>query len=140
MTDTSAVVTYYNLFLGDQDATTGWFRKGYTIESVTMAVVPKGTITAMTGLGFYARHDAEGFTNYSVRTGGYIKDAFDRYYLIRAMQPLVWLNRFVAYACDLEEATDFPFTAGFFGFEDDEHSADAGCEFEDGFERGYWAL
>ena len=34
---------------------------------------------------------------------------------------------------------DFPFIAGFFGFEDNDHGTFGGM-FEDGFERGQWAL
>ena len=140
MSDPSFAVTYYNLFLGDQDAVTGWYQKGYVIESVTMAVIPKGNVQILSGLGLYSRHDAVGLTNYSVETGGIIKDAFEDHYLIVGMQPFKWGDVFVYYACDLKHLTDFPFISGFFGFEDDEHSADAGAEFEDGFERGYWAL
>jgi hypothetical protein len=140
MSTPSFTVTYYNLFLGDQDAVTGWFRKGFTIESVTMAIIPKGNVQVLSGLGLYSRHDAVGLTNYSVKTGSIVKDSFDAYYLIVGLEPWKWGNQFVYYACDLEELADFPFIAGFFGFEDDEHSSHDGCEFEDGFERGYWAL
>jgi hypothetical protein len=135
----SALVTYYNLFLGDQDSVTGWFRKGFTIESVEMAIVPNGTIQMLTGMGYYGRHNAEGLTNYDVKKGSIVKDGYGVHYLIVGIQPFKWLNKFVYNACDLEELADFPFIAGFFGFEDTEHGT-IGYEFEDGFERGYWAL
>ena len=133
-------VTYYNLFLGDQDAVTGWYQKGYTIESVVMAVIPKGNVQLLSGLGLYSRHDAVGLTNYDVETGSIIKNQDDIYYLVVGIEPYYWGNTFGYNACDMRVLTDFPHISGFFGFEDDAHSDDAGAEFEEGFERGYWAL
>lgn len=140
MSNPSFTVTYYNLFLGDQDSVTGWYQRGFVTESITMAIIPKGSIQILSGLGLYSRHDAVGLTNYDVKSGCIVKDAFDTYYLIIETIPHKWGNQFVYYACDLEELTDFPFISGFFGFEDDEHSGFAGTEFEDGFERGNWTL
>jgi len=135
----SFVVTYYNLFLGDQDAVTGWYQRGFTSEAIRMAIIPKGNVQVLSGLGLYSRHDAVGLTNYDVETGSIVKDAFDTYYLIVGLQPHKWGNEFVYFAVDLEELTDFPFISGFFGFEDTA-TGTVGYEFEDGFERGNWTL
>lgn len=139
-THASFQVTYYNLFLGDQDGTTGFYQKGYVTEAVTMAIIPRGNTAILSGLGLYSSHDAVGLTNYAVKIGGVVKDAFGDYFEIQGLSPHKWGNVFGYYACDLKKLQDFPFIAGFFGFEDDAHSGYAGAEFEDGFERGYWAL
>lgn len=135
-------VTLYSLFLGAQDTETGWFQKGYIIQTVTMAVIPKGSTHFLSGLGYYSRHDAVGFTNFTVKVGDYIKDSFDTHYLIVGLQPHTWGNVYAYTACALEEAMDFPFISGFFGFETYRYvsSLSTGEEFEDGFERGLWAL
>jgi hypothetical protein len=132
-------ITLYSLFLGDQDSVSGWYRRGYVIKYARVAVVPTGTVNALTGMGFYGRHDAEGITEYEVKTGDVIKDSFGTHYLVVNRKPYKAGDKFVYYALDLEEMHDFPFIAGFFGFEDTEHGL-AGFGFEDGFERGYWAL
>jgi hypothetical protein len=141
MSQPSFLVTYYHLFLGNQDAMTGWYRTGYTIESIRMVVIPRGNVRALSGLGLYSRHDAVGLTNYAVEVGSIVKDAFDRHYVIRGLQPHTWGNQFGYYSCDLAELTDFPFISGFFGFEVKDGEPGAVVEgFEDGFERGYFAL
>jgi hypothetical protein len=132
-------VTLYSLFLGDPDSVTGWYRKGFTIAYARVAIVPKGNVKALSGLGVYSRHDAVGFTDYEVDVGDVVQDAFDDYYMVVGREPFKWGDRFVYYALDLEQLHDFPFSAGFFGFEDTEHGS-IGYEFEDGFQRGYWAL
>jgi hypothetical protein len=136
----SFTVTYYNLFLGGQDGTTGWYQKGYVTESITMLIVDKSNSRMLSGLGLYSRHDAVGLTNYAVKIGGVVKDTFGEYYQIMGMLKHTWGDQFGYYACDLSKLVDFPFISGFFGFEDDAHSGYAGSEFEDGFERGYWTL
>jgi hypothetical protein len=145
MTDISFTVTYYNLFLGDQDSVTGWYKKGYVTESITAVIFPRGSMHRLSGLGFYSRHDAIAFTPYNVKHGCVIKTTLGTHYLIvGSPQPVMAGDQFAYYRLDLQELTDFPFSAGFFGFEDEAHYA--GSEdnpfgyFEDGFERGNWAL
>ncbi len=133
-------VTYYNLFLGDQDGTTGWHQRGFVTEQITMTIFPKGSSRVLSGLGIYSRHDAVGLTNYAVKRGSIVKDAHGSYYEIVGLSAHTWGNVFGYYSCDLQQLTDFPFVAGFFGFEDEAHTGYAGNEFEDGFERGYWTL
>jgi hypothetical protein len=128
--------------LGDQDSVTGWYRKGYVIAYAKVAVIPKGNRQALSGLGFYSRHDAVGITEYEIKVGDSLKDAFGAYYLVVGREPFKWGDKFVYYALDLEEMHDFPFLAGFFGFESYRYvdTLSDGEEFEDGFERGFWAL
>jgi hypothetical protein len=132
-------VTLYSLFLGNQDSVTGWYRKGYVIKYAKVAIIPKGNVKMLSGLGSYSRHDAVGLTEYEIRVGDTVKDAFGTHYEVVGREPFKWGDKFAYYALDLEEVHDFPFVAGFFGFEDTEHGL-AGFGFEDGFERGYWAL
>jgi len=134
-------VTYYNLFLGDQDGTTGHYQKGYTVEAVTAAIIPKTAAAILAGFGLVCRMDAMALTNYAVKNGGVLKDAFGDYWeIVGDPMPFTWGSYFGYYQCQLKRKLDFPFIAGFFGFEDEAHSGYAGSEFEDGFERGYWAL
>ena len=137
----SFTVTLYGLFLGDQDTTTGWYRKGYVYQSITMAIIPRGATVALMSVGKVCRLDAVGFTNYEVQEGDVVGDVYGNYWSIEAKKPFVWGDEFVYYDCDLKKLLNFPFTAGFFGFEIIEGSIGAVVKgFEDGFERGYWAL
>ena len=134
-------VTLYGLFLGDQDTTTGHFRLGYVYQSITMAIVPRSSTRALLSVGSYARLDAVGYTNYDVQLGDVVGDKFGRYWSIEGRKPYTWGEDFVVYECDLKEKLNFPFTAGFFGFEILVGEPGAVVQgFEDGFERGYWAL
>jgi hypothetical protein len=90
-------------------------------------------------MGFHHVYGSVGFTLYSVDDGDVILDSFGRYYLIKAHKPWVNGERFEFYVLNLEELAVFPFLSGFFGFEDLEHGY-VGGGFEDGFERGHWAL
>jgi hypothetical protein len=134
-------VTYYHLFLGDQDSTTGWYQKGYVIQTIRMLIMSRAVVQRASGLGIYSRHDAVGITNYDVEVGSVVKDAFDTHYLIKGLRPHMWGNQFGYYSCDLAELTDFPFIAGFFGFEVLVGSpGDVVQGFADGFQRGFFAL
>lgn len=141
MTDLSFTATLYSLFFGAQDTVTGWYQKGYVMQVAEVFVVPRGTVQRATDMGFYSRHDAEGMTAYECKIGDVVKDAFDEHYLIVGKQPWKVGNKFIFYALDLEQLLDFPFISGFFGFEILVGELGAVVQgFEDGFERGYWAL
>ena len=137
----SFTVTLYGLFLGDQDTTTGWYRKGYVYQTITMAVIPRSNTQALMSVGAYARLDAVGFTNYEVKEGDVVRDVHGNYWEIAGRKPYTWGDTFAYYECDLKKLLNFPFTAGFFGFEIKQGSIGNVIQgFEDGFERGYWAL
>ena len=139
MTDASYAVTLYKLFLGDQQDPTGHYRPGYTIHSITCAIFPKGTALSFGSVGMYTKYDFTGFTAYDVTEGDVILDEFEQHYPIKSLTPWTVGNQFQFYELELEEKPVFPFLSGFFGFEDTEHG-EIGYEFEDGFERGTWAL
>jgi hypothetical protein len=133
----SAQVTVYRLFLGNQDSITGKYRQGYTITSAEVAIFPRSAQRILSGAGFYCRRDAIGFTEYNVDEGDVLLDDHGYYYKVMGIEPYTWFDQFVCYVLDLARLQDFPFIAGFFGFE----VITAGVsEFEEGFERGYWAL
>jgi len=137
----SFTVTLYGLFLGNQDTTTGWYRKGFVYQSITMAIIPRGSTQALMSVGKICRLDAVGLTNYEVQEGDVVGDVHGNYWIIEGKKPFTWGDTFVYYECDLKKLLNFPFTAGFFGFEiiiGEIGSVTSG--FEDGFERGYWAL
>jgi hypothetical protein len=135
---TSYVVTLYKLFLGDQDTTTGHYQVGYTIHTVEMAIFPRGTAINL-GNGYYTRYSQTGFTEYSVDEGDVVLDSFGKYYQVLSLKPWTSGDELAFYECELEERANFAFISGFFGFEDLEHGT-IGYGFEDGFERGYFAL
>lgn len=139
MTNASYTVTLYKLFLGDQDSVTGHFRQGYTIHSIEVAVFPSGGTFNFGSMGYHHVYGAVGFTEYDIDEGDVIFDSFSRHYMIKARKPWTTGDQFQFYELELEELSVFPFLSGFFGFEDVEHG-EIGFEFEDGFERGTWAL
>ena len=136
---TSYTVTLYKLFLGDQDTTTGHYDMGYTIHSISCALFPSGGAFNFGSLGFHTVNGSVGFTEYDVDEGDVILDGFGKYFEVKSLKPWTSGNTFSFYELDLVEKPDFPFIAGFFGFEDATHGTYGG-QFEDGFERGYWAL
>jgi hypothetical protein len=139
-TGASFTLTYYELFLGDQNATTGWYRRGYVIQQVRMAILPRSASWMLSGAGYYSRSDAVGLTNFVVSTGSIVKSETGRYYTIMTVQPHEWGSLTGYYLCDLKELMDLPLPYEFFGFESYQVNADLkdGEEFEDGFERGFW--
>jgi hypothetical protein len=110
-------VTLYTLFLGEQDSDTGKYQKVYSVLSAEVAILANGTIQRTTGMGFYGRHNAEGFTEYEIDIGDVLKDEFSKHYMVVGRKPLVQGNQFVAYALDLEEILDWPHVEGVYGFE-----------------------
>jgi len=145
MTDPDYTVTLYKLFLGDQSTTPPYhFQIGYTIHSIVAPVFPRGTFVNTGNLVYYTQYDFTGFTEYDVNEGDVTLDKFNRYYEIKSMKPWTNGDQFAFYELEVEEKPVFPFLAGFFGFEDAEHFVPtpehSTGAFEDGFERGYWAL
>jgi hypothetical protein len=90
-------------------------------------------------MGYYTQYDWTGFTEYDVDDGDAILDKFGRYFEIKSLKPWTNGDQFAFYELELEELNVFPFISGFFGFEDLDHGTLGGM-FEDGFERGQWAL
>ena len=140
MTEIDWTVTLYKLFLGDQDSVTGHYNRGYTIHTIEMAIFPQGSPHYMFNLGMHAGYNATGYTEYLVEEGDVVLDQLGHYYQVK-LSPQRWGygDQLKYLAVGLEEKPVFPFLSGFFGFEDLEHGL-IGFEFEDGFERGYWAL
>jgi hypothetical protein len=135
---TDYTVTLYKLFLGDQDAVTGHYQVGYTIHSAEVAIFPRSEAPYFTGIGKYTHYSFIGFTEYNLEEGDVILAQDGRYYEVRSVPP--WTpNNLSFFALGLELLEVFPFIAGFFGFEDLEHGT-IGFGFEDGFERGWFAL
>jgi len=132
-------VTLYRLFLGDQDSTTGHYRKGFTIHSVSVIVFPAGETVILGNLGYHTVYTETGFTEYDLLEGDVILDGLGRYYEVKAYKDWCSQGEVSFRECQLERLVNFPFLAGFFGFEDEEYGL-IGFGFEDGFERGYWAL
>jgi len=136
----STEVTLYRLFLGDQDSTTGHYRKGFTIDTITEVHFPRGTAISVGALGYYTRYEWTGFTdNEALDLGDVVLDSFGRYFEVQSKRPWHIADQQIVYELEMEQLAVFPFLAGFFGFEDEEHGL-IGYGFEDGFERGYWAL
>ena len=132
-------LTYYSLFLGEQDSVTGHYQRGFTIHSIVAYIYPRNTAINLDGLR-YTRYGYTMFTEYEVTEGSVAYDAeMGRYFEILSKKPWPATGDLEFYECEVEEMTNFPFIAGFFGFEDEAHGL-TGYGFEDGFERGYWAI
>ena len=128
------------MFLGDQDTDPPYHYKiGYTVHTIEMPIFPAGTTFSNTVMGFHRIKTKTGFTNSNVTEDDVVLDQFGTHHKIVVTEDWATGATHHCRACSLEEMKDFPFTAGFFGFEDVGHGT-IGYEFEDGFERGYWAL
>jgi len=136
---TDWTVTLYKLFLGDQDATTGHYQRGYTIHTIEAALFPEGGTWNFGTSGYISTSNAIAFSGYIFDEGDVLLNQISQHFMVKHLKkwPIGESLKFVVY--ELEEINDFPFLAGFFGFEDIEHGT-FGSGFEDGFERGYWAL
>ena len=136
---TDWTVTLYKLFLGDQETTTGHFKPGYTIHTIEAFIAPEGGSWSFGSPGYIATNNAVAFSGYIFDEGDVLLNQLGQYFMVKAFKK--WAVgatlKFVVY--ELEEWKNFPFLAGFFGFEDLDHGFIGGM-FEEGFERGYWAL
>jgi len=139
MTEVSWVVTLYRLFLGDQDSVTGHFRPGFTIHAVKAAIFPEGGSWSFPMIGWHTVNNAVAFTEYDLDEGDVLLNALGQYYTIKSKKKWAVGDQLKYVEHSVEEMKNFPFLAGFFGFEDLTHGT-IGCGFEDGFERGSWAL
>lgn len=141
MTAPDFTVTYFIMTLGDADATTGQYKRGFTPTSITMVIIPKGSSVLLSGMGYYARTDGLGLTNYNVSEGDIVLDALGNYWQIMARRPEMWGNVFVMYSCDLARmiGASFIYTEvpadTYYGFEKISETD----LFEDGFERGFYS-
>ena len=136
---TGWVCTLYKLFLGDQDSVTGHYQKGFTIHSVEVPIFPAGSTVILGDLGYHHVSTETGFTEYDILEGDVILDNLDRYFECVAYKDWVSSDGLEFRELQLERLHVFPFLSGFFGFEDEDHGT-IGYGFEEGFERGYWAL
>lgn len=132
-------VTLKKLFLGDQDTTTGWYQRGFTIHSITGTKYPAGTSFDFGASGRHTTYTETLITQYEVNEGDVIEDAFEKNYDVTAVKEWAIGDQLQFYEVSMIENPLFPFLTGFFGFEDTEHET-IGYGFEDGFERGTWAL
>lgn len=142
-------VTLYKLFLGDQQTSPPYhYQRGYSIHSIKVYLFPNGGTFSLGSLGYHSTSNAVAFTKFDVRRGDVI--AFGGYYMIKDIKYWTIGEDYQFSSLDLEALgephTDFggggdgfPFLTGFFGFEDLEHGT-IGYGFEEGFERGKWAL
>jgi hypothetical protein len=139
LTKPSFTATFYALFLGDQDSVTGHYQRGYTIHGITVYIFPSGGAWSFGDFGYYSTNNSVAFTQYSVDEGDVILDGFNNYYLIKQIKDWTIGDQLQFKELNLEKLAVFPFLSGFFGFEDEDHGTVGGM-FEDGFERGAWAL
>ena len=142
---TAPTQTLYKLFLGDQQTSAPYhFKEGYTIHSAGIYVYPTGGSFSFGSLGYHTTNSGVSFTKYNTQEGDVIYTNLEKHFLIKAIK--AWPNSdgsLAFYEVGIEEMPNFPFIAGFFGFEDWDHGTTATIGagmFEDGFERGYWAL
>ena len=141
MTDVDWTVTFFKLFLGDQQTEPPYhFQMGYTVHTIEIAIFPEGSPFFNFGLGLHGTYNATGYTEYLITAGDVALDQLGHYYEVKP-KPKRWGlgNRLDFLACALEELDNFPFLSGFFGFEDTEHE-NIGSGFEVGFQCGKWAL
>ena len=141
MTDIDWTVTLYKLFLGEQQTEPPYqFQMGYSIHAIEIAIFPEGSPFFNFSLGTHGTYNASGYTEYLVTAGDVVLDQLGHYYEVKP-KPKRWGlgNRLDFLACAMEEMPNFPFLSGFFGYEDVDHGT-IGYGYEDGYERGQWAL
>ena len=90
-------------------------------------------------IGWHSINSSVAFTEYDLDEGDVLMDAFEDYYAIKSKKKWKVGDQLKYAQHSVELLDNFSFLSGFFGFEDTEHGT-IGYGFEDGFERGTWAL
>lgn len=81
-------VSWYQLTLGSQHATTGIYAKSYaSAQTKEMIVVVGEAMDELTSLGLYTENDALGLSQFIPEAGDKIKDSQTHYYMIDAVYP-----------------------------------------------------
>jgi hypothetical protein len=108
----TADLTRYELSLGSRDETTGWRNKEYAETTIEGVIQPKGASFGSLGAGGYAVYDHTGFIPMTISEGDLLKDADNKYYMIKTC-PEVWVtNKFIGYyPCDLAKLPNYPETS-----------------------------
>ena len=140
----SWAATNYRLVLGARDSETGWPKKMWTAESVTITIEPKGTGQLSMVCGVHTRLDAVGFIEFEVHADDVVLQNNIHYTIVG--QPLRWtvgdktvylvvqLSRLLTFPVPMTEPVPPVGSTHFWGFE----LNDDGTGFEEGkFERGW---
>lgn len=85
---TNINVSYYQLTLGTQHATTGIYAKSFAAaQTKEMAIITNEDRDIATSLGFFIDGDAIGFSFFMPEFGDQIKDAGNIYYVVENVVP-----------------------------------------------------
>lgn len=104
------------------DTTTGWYGKTYAETTITGLVRRKGSTLMLGGFGFYGKHDNTFYTATALAEGDEVKDADNRYYSVKLVQPELLGATLATYVCDAEYLpmhSDRPATYGTGAYVDD---------------------
>ena len=112
---------------------------GYSIHSIEAAIFPEGGSFNFGALGYHTVYNSVAFTEYDIDEGVVLLNALGQYYLLKSKKKWSLGDQLQFVEHSVEELDNFPFLSGFFGYEDEEHET-LGFGYEDGYERGYWAL
>ena len=103
-----ASVTRYELSLGSQDSTTGWPAPSYASSTIEGSIQNRGYTFILPNFGAVtAKHMKTFFTADVIAEGDLVKDAWNRYYVIKSVEPVDRFNQFAMYQCEAD-LRDFP--------------------------------
>ena len=100
---TSAEVTRRELTLGARDSVTGHCAKSFSETTIKCVLVHNGVSPVNLPIGYYARWEHTAFIPDVIHMGDEIIDAQGKYYLVKAVQELWWLDQFDGYICNLSK-------------------------------------
>lgn len=80
-------VTWRKLVLGDADATTGWYEKIWTEETIKMGIIPRGATKRAMMAGVWVRDDALGMCIDPVKVSDQIRDSEQTVYEVTGVLP-----------------------------------------------------
>lgn len=111
----SADVTRRELTLGSRDDVLGHCGKVFAESTIKAVIVHNGISPVNLPIGMYARFEHTAFIPDVIHLGDEIIDAQGKYYLVKGVQEMWWLNQFDGYICNLnliDEHFDRPATSG----------------------------
>ena len=94
-------LTRRRLSLGTRDSTTGWYTKSFTEDTHEGVLIPKASSHLALRIGTYVRTDALLLTADCFEEGDEEKDAFEKYWEVKAVREVANGDSFSHRECDL---------------------------------------
>ena len=104
-------VTRSRLVLDARDPVTKWCNTDRTATSTIECMIrPKGAVFTSMGIGYYAKYEHTGYTDFEIFEGDYITDANGSTYEVSTREAEWWGDSFGFYILNLRLITPYPST------------------------------